>query len=135
VVVMFSKTRHHSTGNLHLLGEGLLILQHLIHDFSAEIQLRRHKLLSSINIRNTRKQQINTLSHTRPAIILTLTKSIHRIQDKLGLHRGLRRSCDESDGENWWKWKQNAPKSGAHTRSRLEPKRRVEQGWSTAPGC
>ena len=99
VMVVFSQARHHSTGNLHLLGKGLLILQHLIHDFSAEIQLRRHMLLSSINIRNTRKQQINTLSHTRLGIILTLTKSIHRIQDKLGLHRGLRRSHDESDGE------------------------------------
>ena len=132
-MVVFSQACHHSTGNLHLLGEGLLILQHLIHDFSAEIQLRRHKLLSSINIRNTRKQQINTLSHTRLGIILTLTKSIHRIQDNLGLHGGLRRSRDERGREIRWKWKRNAPKSGANTRSRLEPKRRVEQGWSTAP--
>ena len=93
--LVLGETCHHRTHDFQLLRNGLLVLQYLIHNLGTEIQLRIHMLLGSIDLPHPGKQQINTLSHVCPAIVLPLTEGIHGIEDKLELNGRFRRSRDE----------------------------------------
>ena len=54
------------THDFHLLGQSLLILENLVYQLSADVQLSCHLLLHAIYISHLSKQQINTLHHCIP---------------------------------------------------------------------
>lgn len=57
---------------LHLLSQKRLILQHLLHDLRAKVQLRRHLLLILVDLPHFGEQQIDALLHLLPPMLITL---------------------------------------------------------------
>ena len=81
--------RNSLTCSLQLLGQGNLIPQHLVHDLSTQVDLRRHLRLDPLDVADSGEQQVDALRHLIPVRILALREGLHRVEDELGLRGRL----------------------------------------------
>ena len=84
--------------SFHLLGENLLIEQHLFQQLGRQIHLSFHALLMIFHYRDLSKQEIQTFQHTIPMCIIHPSTLLHLSEKDLGLRRRLRGRRDDYSG-------------------------------------